>query len=442
MFDRNKTRLMKKVILICFLFNCSFIFNSKLFAQQHKIDSLKKSLQHAKHDTLKLYTLNRLIEISPDGEWQKLNQELGQISKKIIDLNNTDKRSMHVAKRFYSSYINNIGYDEFEKGNVSKSIECYHQSLKLYEEIGEYNDVALAYNNLGYMYYNQNDYNTALDYYNRSLQTYQKINFKWGIALCYNNIGLCYYNRLKQIIGNRNKTDSVNFNFEKAFWYYSNANTIQQQEGDLYPFATSANNIGTIYCLKARHYILIGGNKDSIKLMLNKSLGFHERALKIFIEIGNDGGIFDAKNNSGFVYFLLMNYNRAVKLCEESLKLAQERGMPQKISLAAKHLYQIYDSIGNKDNALKMYKLHIQMRDSITNDKNKRMLIQKEIQYKYDKKVFADSLKISEERKIVGIQLKQEKTLRYILFVGIGMILVFLFFLYSRFKVIKNQNKL
>ncbi len=421
-----------------FLLTC--FTNKKGFAQQNRIDSLKKDIATSKNDTANLYSLNRLIEVSPDGDWQKANEDLGRIAKKIIDANRADPRSIHVAKRFYSAYINNIGYAEFEKGNVSKSIECYHQSLKLYEAIGEKYDMALASNNLGYMYYNENDQKKALTYYLKSLEAYKEIDHKWGIALCYNNIGLCYFSKLKAALGKKELTDSVEHNFYKALWYFTNANMHQEKDEDVFAYATSTNNLGTIFCLKADHYLSIDGKRDSVNCFLEKSIWYHEKALKLFTNFGNHGGIVDAENNMGYAYFLKKDFQKALKYCNDALNIAKDNKLPQKISLAAKHLYRIYNSQNNTKDALAMYVLHIQMRDSTVNEKNRTALIQKEFQYEYEKKTMADSVKVAEEKKVTDAQLKQEETVRYALYTGLALVLVFSIFLYNRFKVTQKQK--
>jgi serine phosphatase RsbU (regulator of sigma subunit) len=432
---RCKNPIILMLLLTCFLYD-------KVFSQQDRIDSLKKDIAQSKNDTANLYSLNRLIEISPDGDWQKANEEFGKIAKKIIDRKAADPRSIHVAKRFYSAYINNIGYDEFEKGNVSKAIECYHQSMKLYEDIGEIYDVALACNNLGYMYYSENDYETALEYYLKSLEIYKKIDLKWGIALCYNNIGLIYFTRLKAGVGNVELTDSVEYNFYKTLGYFTNANIIQEKGSDIYAYANSTNNLGTLFCLKADHYLSSNKKKDSVSFFLEKSISYHEKALKLFTEFGNNGGIVDAESNMGYAYYLKKDFSKALMYCHDALKIAKENKLPQKISLAAKHLYRIYSSANNTKDALAMYVLHIQMRDSVSNEKNRKSLIQKSFQYEYDKKTLADSIKVAEEKKVTLAQLKQEQTFRYALYAGLSLVLIFSIFLFNRFKVTQKQKKI
>ncbi len=429
---------MSKNKIVVFL----IFYSVQFFSQNKAIDSLKNIIAQSKVDTIKLYNLNRLIEILPDGDWQKCNVEMGNISKKIINEKKADERSIHVAKKFYSTYLNNIGYDAFQKGNVQKSIEFYHQSLKMFEAIGEKYDAANVNNNLGFIYFNENDMTTALKYYLKCLKSNQEIKHKNGIAVCYNNIGLCYYTKLKAAIGKKGNTDSVRYNFNKAFWYFTNANQLQENGNDSYAYAMSTNNLGVIFGVKGDHYKSIGEKKDSVIYFLKKAISFHEKALSLFEDFGNIGGIFEAKNSIGYIYYLLEDYDRALIYCKDALKVAEKNKLPQKISLAAKHLYRIYNSVNNSKDALTMYVLYIQMRDSIANDKNRKLLIQKEFQYEYEKKSIADSVKVVEEKKVTDAQLKQEQTLRYALYVGIVIVFLFSMFLYNRFRVTQKQKHL
>ena len=128
------------------------------------------------------------------------------------------------------------------------------------------------------------------------------------------------------------------------------------------------------------------------------------------------------------------------ELAERSLKYAQELGYPDNIRNASERLSFIYHKTGNYKAAYEMQVLFKQMADSVNNEKNRKSAIQKDFQYAYAKKTDADSLKISEERKLFAVQMKQEKTLSNSLYIGIGMIAVFSAFMYNRFRITRKQK--
>jgi len=82
------------------------------------------------------------------------------------------------------------------------------------------------------------------------------------------------------------------------------------------------------------------------------------------------------------------------------------------------------------------------MRDSIINQENKKASIKSKFKYEYEKKAAADSVKVAEEKKIVAVQLKQEKTQRFALYGGLALVLVFAGFMFNRFRVTQKQKNI
>ena len=97
--------------------------------------------------------------------------------------------------------------------------------------------------------------------------------------------------------------------------------------------------------------------------------------------------------------------------------------------------------------ALEMYELQVQMRDSINNTETKKASVKKQFQYEYEKKAAADSVKHTEEQKVKNAlltaqqaQLKQEKTQRLALYGGLVLVIAFLGFVFNRFRVTQKQK--
>jgi serine phosphatase RsbU (regulator of sigma subunit) len=67
---------------------------------------------------------------------------------------------------------------------------------------------------------------------------------------------------------------------------------------------------------------------------------------------------------------------------------------------------------------------------------------QKELQFEFDKKTTADSLRVIGEKKVMNAQLAQEKTQRFALYGGLAIVIVFAGFMYNRFKVTSSQKRI
>jgi len=72
------------------------------------------------------------------------------------------------------------------------------------------------------------------------------------------------------------------------------------------------------------------------------------------------------------------------------LRLSKELGYPKSIKRASNLLYFIYSKTGKYKDALNMYEVHIQMRDSINNESTQKAAIKQSMQYEYEKQSLAD----------------------------------------------------
>ncbi|MBL7937346.1 MAG: SpoIIE family protein phosphatase [Bacteroidia bacterium] len=125
---------------------------------------------------------------------------------------------------------------------------------------------------------------------------------------------------------------------------------------------------------------------------------------------------------------------------KKGFDLIQEVGFPDYISSTSLLLSKIYEKQGNYKDAYVMQILHKKMSDSLSNSENKRASIQKELQYEYEKKTTADSLRIEADKKITDAKFKQEKTQRYTLYGGVFVLICVAFFIFNRLQITKKQN--
>lgn len=71
---------------------------------------------------------------------------------------------------------------------------------------------------------------------------------------------------------------------------------------------------------------------------------------------------------------------------QRAMAKAREAGTPEGLRDAAEVNYEVLKALGNQREALEMHELYIAMRDSVTNDENKRAVMSKRFQYAYEKK--------------------------------------------------------
>lgn len=463
-----------------------------LNAQTANLDSLKIEFQKAKHDTVRCNILNELIlaDTNPDA-WYQYNEQLLQLSEKAANAskNPTEKRKYlkHLStalnnKSFLSdeqgnideallyrnkslkiseeindkegiaNSLNHFGIINEHAGKVDKALEYYHRAMKIREEINDKKGLATGYQNAGGLYESQGDIQKGLEYYHKALKLQEEIKDKEGLALTFNNLGYIYINQEE---------------YDKSMEYYQLGLKYYKEIKDKSGIAFSLSNIGNLHMTLGKYDEALNCFNESIKLCeeidyqegiaaglnslasiyskrqdYSKALDYNQRALKIFEAINLQYGLSNTLKDIGGLLFKQGKYAEAIKYANGSLRVAQEVGYPSLIQKSASLLKSIYEKQNNYQKAFEMYKLEIQMRDSTTNEETKKAALKKQFQYQYEKKVAADSVKVVEEKKVVAAKFEQEKTQRFALYGGLGLVLVFSGFMVNRYRVTHKQKQI
>ncbi|MBI5542078.1 MAG: tetratricopeptide repeat protein [Bacteroidia bacterium] len=416
----------KKYLLIVIM--CFTVFSAR--TQNTKtIDSLLLVLVNAKEDTVRCVVLNELITAEYDEKiWSKYNKQLLDISAKNLKSTNNNERKFFLS--CYAVALNNFGYlyekqgdifNAFEcfnkslpiqyenhdtigmagsllnlgmifrqQGNIPKALEYYHRALKLQIKINNKSGIATSYNNIGFVYDSQGEYLKAFEYYNKALNINKEIDDKVSIAICYSNIAFLY-NSQSELFFTGSKTERMKKGHIKAIEYLNNAIKLQEEVGDKEGIASSMNSLGNLYetygdpfCTETTAICYEQGQQ--------KALDCYIKALELREEINNKVGIAISYESLSSLMLKQNKINESFKYANLSLKVAKELGFPENIKDAAILLKNIHEKRGEYKNAIEMYELYIQMRDSIVNHENKKAIYKKQFQIEYEIKATKDSL--------------------------------------------------
>lgn len=298
------------------------------------------------------------------------------------------------------------------QGDYTKSIDYYILSLKYNEEVGNKIGVATSLHNIGHLYQEQLNFRKAIDFYNRSLKIREEMNDELGIAVSLINLASVYFDMGE---------------YEKAMEFNSRSLPLSEKTGNKIGIAAALGNLGMIYQNK--------GDTD-------KAIDYYFRSLSIQEEIGNRQTMAISILNIGSVYLMKKDMANALLYCSNALKISQEIGDVTGTKNASKSLFNIYKNTSRFKEALQMHELYIQMLDSINSESSKKEFVRQEFKYEYEKKVAADSVRFTEQRKVVAAQFKQEQTQRYALYVGLSLLLVFGGFMFNRFRITQKQKNI
>jgi tetratricopeptide (TPR) repeat protein len=418
---------MRKVLIAIIIL---FGFAQLLMAQNRNVDSLFNLLNKVRHDTSQfniyieignyfqninsdsaiyfhilaektakqiagiegeLYVLEAIYELSWDN-YLKNNYnraiELYEYSiavlEKYIKSRNTKIREK--ALKLYTSNFGNIAILYEDQANYAKALDYYFKSLKINEEIGYEKGKASNFVNIGGVFCEQGDHVKALDYYFKALKIYEEIYDYQYQSIALGGIGTVY-NELEQ--------------YSLALDYYFKSLKIDEYLGNKNGQATKLGNIGIVYL----------GKGDSIT-----ALEYFYRALKLNEEINNRGGQAINVGNLGKVYSSLKQYSIAEEYLKNAERINRELGALYYLKYDCYSLSELYEKTNRSKEALYYYKEYLKYRDSLNNEENQKALVQKEMQYEYDKK--EATLKAEQEKKDAITKADKQRQQLFMLLIG------------------------
>ncbi len=408
------------------------VFLSLNFKAQNKmnklIDSLKVEFKSASNDTVRAriyYAYTELLYLSkPDTVIPLCKLAIELCDKNLNKANPAEKRSYLLTK---ASSLNNIGYIYQNKNSITLALEYYHAGMKIQEEINDRVGLGQSLNNIGFVYQTEHDMARALQYYQKSLKLREEINDKRGIAETLNNLGFLYRNFGDPDCISTVKDICRKAGFFKALEYYTKSLKIKESIRDSLGIAVSYNNIGTIH---------------KFLLDYDKALDYYGKCLKIRQSRNDKQGEAIVINSIGSINYFKKNYDEAEKNSMRSLTLGKEIGYPDVIKRAAELLKDIYIAKGDYKKSMEMFNIYIVMRDSMNNQAAQKAAEKKELEYEYHLKTEADSLKLSQERKVMDVERSHEKTQRIGLIGGLLLVIIFSGFMFNRFRITQKQKRI
>ena len=412
--------------------------------------SLKK-YHKSNSDTAKIKSIENIVENCWDGNvWPKYNLWIYNFCREKLKQKLTREIKKEV-KTSLASAINNIGFHCGEIGDISCQMTNYFTALQMLIDLEDKKGVATGLNNIGYIYFSSGNIEKALEFYDRSLKLRKELDDKSGVAESYNNIANVYDNQNEP---------------EKALEFYNQAMSIYEINGDSYGVASILNNVGYIYLLsndsknallnftkslsireKLGYKIGVSQSLNNIgyvyqnKGELDSALYYFQKSLEIKEEVSHKQGIAVSLNNIGAIELQKGQIKQAQLHSERSLILAKELGYPEDIYKAAKNLSNIYEQQNKGIEALNMYKLYIEMRDSLNNEATQKATLQQQAKYEYEKQKVLDD---AQNEKLLAIEKEEkekQKIVSYAIGFGLFLVVVFLIFIFNRLQITKKQKK-
>jgi serine phosphatase RsbU (regulator of sigma subunit) len=398
---------MKKILPVTYLLG--FVLSFPLVSQN--MDSLWKIYRNTKNpDSIRFEAFNdiawEMLYVNPDSSYLLGKEELDMARAKKL-------------KNWEIKSLNTIGASFHVRGDYGKAVEYYQQSLRISENINDKKGIAASLGNIGGIYLLLDKYDKALDYELRAQKLLGELGNKEGLASTYNNLGLIY-----------NAKDD----YEKALEYNNSSLALYRDLGDKHGMSASYGNIGELYM----------NLKDT-----PKAIEFYLKSLAISEEIEDQQARGKTKASIATAYAQQKKFPLAIEYAKSAEKIAEEAEDLSTQRSALRLLYGIHKELKQTDKALEYYEQFTFVQDSIHRADKQREIEQKEMQYEFDKKMSADSVKNAESQKVKdalilakNAEIEQDKTQKIALTGGLLLFFVSGGIMYTRFRIIRKQKEI
>ncbi|MDX2360728.1 MAG: tetratricopeptide repeat protein [Crocinitomicaceae bacterium] len=428
----------KNSLRISLVFFVVFI-SGVAFSQTETIDDLRKSLATAKEDTGMVTLLNDLCwEFGPiDLDSSVL---YGKRALALVKTLNYPAGGVFTGRYIARAYTANGEYDIALK---------YLKTAFITASNGEDKSVlAWVYNDLGSNYQSIGSFDEGLSHFYKALDLFEELDDRRSAGAVRVNMSYIFFylddyqEVLKLAIEAEKDFKSIDnpvytaitynlqgeayqqlHQFEKSIHYHNLALKIYIEHEDPYRQAEALNSLGTLYQEMGD---------------LDQSLDYYKRSLVIDDSLGNEANVAISYSNIAGLYAELGDIEMSTEYFDKSMILAQKSGKLEMLMTTFKYASEAYYLEGNYKKAYDYRISYEQIWDSIFSEKKNAQIV--EIREKYDSE--------KREQQIVSMQNENAATntrtnLNYtILGASIGALLLILIivFLYFSQRKLKEQQ--
>ncbi|MGB5436409.1 MAG: tetratricopeptide repeat protein, partial [Maribacter sp.] len=411
-------------ILICLIFNLGH-------AQFDELDSLRALIKKSNDDTIRInlyYEYGSRIETAfPDSAmWYYDMAKRRSVSLKFL-------KGVAAYASHAITHLNN-------KGEFRTALKISKDALKIYEELGNSKELAVAYLNVGSEWHYLSDFQQAAEYYLKAKKIADEISDR----------------RLQRIINNNLASIFINLkDYEKGLRYAETSLAIAEELENDYAISSSMFNMATValylkeYDKALKYYVKIeeiGHRTNDFILILDGWLGSadvnnamknRQEALAYYNKVidfskGNETPEYEMYAYMGLsdLYMDTKKYAIAKLTIQKGIALAQKLGSKYELKDLYLKASSLEEASGQFKKALYYRKEFEMLNDSIVGEKSKTNIELLEAKYDSEKQALTIE-KLESEKKIQELTIRQKNNLTYIL-VGTSAAILILSLLFYR----------
>lgn len=334
----------------------------------------------------------------------------------------------------------NIGIIYKDQGDFPKALDHYLRALKIDEEIGNKQGIAKELLNIGNVYHEQADYTKALTYYLKSRAIAEEISNKSLLSSIYGNIGNIY-----NVTGSLLPADSStkrNKLLNQALEYYFKAEKLAVEIGEPDRLSLQYGNIALVYNEQYKYET----SPQKKAEQLSKAIDYYNKALVLARESDDLFSVARNLGNMGILFILQKKYKPAFDHLYAALALDDSLGAKDYMMTWYGQLSALYeysdvslpDSVGGRTlnreemrlRSLYYHKKHIALRDTLFSVESRKQLVQKEMNYEFEKKEAIAKVEQDKKDAIAHAEARKQQVVMILisfvlLLVGIVAVIIF-----------------
>lgn len=440
------------------------MLSTSFYSQEVNVDSLEKLLKQLPENKEKIYVLHDLFletEFTDTVKARYYVNEAIRISERI-----KDSVLLGVSYRYNGWLLE-------DNGSIIPSLKMHQVSAKIFEKLGDKQQIADSYGNIGNMYEVIGNYGRALEYQHKSLNLNKEILMieKDSSLIARAERGLSY------ATGNLGNIYKLTGDLEKALEFQLNSLEMEKEANNLYGIAVSYSTLGIISHNQNKFEEAKAYLNESLKIgkqinnyadimvcylslsvvaekenKLDLALAYLDSSVLFAEKVNDRFTLGTVANNRANIYFKQHKTDESEKMAFLSLGIANEIQSIEK----AKHAYLLLSDINVErkkfDLALDFYKKYIVARDSLFSHENKQDLRQRDLELEFEGERMRDSIRNAELQLVKDLEITsktneiakqnaeidKEKTLKTALFGGLGLVL---FIAVILFRGIQRKKK-
>lgn len=413
-------------------------------AQLSPADSLRSIIRSSGDDTI---VINAKIALAAIYRKSYSNDTAIQLASEAITLS----RDLHYV-RGEGTAAYQLGVAYAQRGDRLEAMRNLERSIVLLDTLGELRLHASAVQAMSVQYQLLGDYPSALRLALQAIKMKQQLGDSTAMSGAYSVLGLIYSNSDQKELAlkayeNSLRIDSVSGNMALlARSYYNCANVCANMKNDslaIYYLNESmvisndlklTDQLGYCYALMGR---LLGRQNK-----LEEARAAHEKGLEYAGMIQDPVLILSEKMFLGGLAGKLGEFEKAEAILLECVEMGRKLDLKYSVAEAYDELSNLYEGEGKYKEALLYSNKFNLIYDSLYNDSKKDELNRIQLSYAFERQ---RDLDLAEQDKNNALYEEDRKRKQLIIYSGAGfiiLVLAFLIFVYSRYRVSQKQKAL